>query len=198
MPRDYKPAARRRRRSARSKSSPRWSWLLGGLIAGIIASYAVYLTATRTAADKPGQAAQKPAAPAPKSVPPKTPAAEDKDAREKARFDFYTLLPEMEVKIGKESLDAARGGNSRKPESNGPFVLQVGSFRSYSEADNLKARLALIGVQASIQTVIISDDNTWYRVRVGPYKNLKDLEQARTALQRNDVEYMLLGLGRDG
>ncbi|MCC6208968.1 MAG: SPOR domain-containing protein, partial [Gammaproteobacteria bacterium] len=66
------------------------------------------------------------------------------------------------------------------------------------EADNLKARLALLGVQASIQTVIISDDNTWYRVRVGPYKNLKDLEQARTALQRNDVEYMLLGLGRDG
>lgn len=198
MPRDYKPAARRRRRSARSKSSPRWSWLLGGLIAGILASYAVYLTATRNVADKAEQAAQKPAAPAPKTAPPKTAATDDKEAREKARFDFYTLLPEMEVKIGKDTLDAARGGNSRKPESNGPFVLQVGSFRSYGEADNLKARLALIGVQASIQTVIISDDNTWYRVRVGPYKNLKDLEQARTALQRNDVEYMLLGLGREG
>jgi len=198
MPRDYKPAARRRRRSARSKSSPRWSWLLGGLIAGILASYAVYLTATRNVADKAEQAAQKPAAPAPKTAPPKTAAMDDKEAREKARFDFYTLLPEMEVKIGKDTLDAARGGNSRKPESNGPFVLQVGSFRSYGEADNLKARLALIGVQASIQTVIISDDNTWYRVRVGPYKNLKDLEQARTALQRNDVEYMLLGLGREG
>ncbi|MBK9131852.1 MAG: SPOR domain-containing protein [Gammaproteobacteria bacterium] len=198
MPRDYKPAARRRRRSARSKSSPRWSWLLGGLIAGILASYAVYLTATRNVADKAEQAAQKPAAPAPKTAPPKTAATDDKEAREKARFDFYTLLPEMEVKIGKDTLDAARGGNSRKPESNGPYVLQVGSFRSYGEADNLKARLALIGVQASIQTVIISDDNTWYRVRVGPYKNLKDLEQARTALQRNDVEYMLLGLGREG
>lgn len=198
MPRDYKPAARRRRRSARSKSSPRWSWLLGGLIAGILASYAVYLTATRNVADKAEQAAQKPAAPAPKTAPPKTAATDDKEAREKARFDFYTLLPEMEVKIGKDTLDAARGGNSRKPESNGPFVLQVGSFRSYGEADNLKARLALFGVQASIQTVIISDDNTWYRVRVGPYKNLKDLEQARTALQRNDVEYMLLGLGREG
>lgn len=198
MPRDYKPAARKRRRSARTKSSPRWSWLFGGLIAGILVSYAVYLTATRTVMDKPEQAAQKPAAPAPKTAPPKTAATEDKDAREKARFDFYTLLPEMEVKIGKDTLDAARGGNSRKPESNGPFVLQVGSFRSYGEADNLKARLALIGVQASIQTVIISDDNTWYRVRIGPYKNLKDLEQARTALQRNDVEYMLLGLGREG
>jgi len=195
MPREYKPAARRRRRSTRSRSSPRWSWLLGGLIAGILASYAVYLMATRTTADEPGQAAQKPAAPAPKSAPAKTPAAEDKDAREKARFDFYTLLPEMEVKIGKDTLDAARGGHSRKPESNGPLVLQVGSFRSYGEADNLKARLALIGVQATIQTVIISDDNTWYRVRVGPYKNLKDLEQARTALQRNDIDFMLLQIG---
>lgn len=197
MPRDYKPAARRRRRSARSKSSPRWSWLLGGLFAGVLASYAVYLMATRSAADKPEQAAQQSTAPAPKTTPPKSAAAEDKDAKEKARFDFYTLLPEMEVKIGKDTLDAARGGNSRKPESNGPYILQVGSFRSYGEADNLKARLALMGVQASIQTVIISDDNTWYRVRVGPYKNLKDLEQARTALQRNDVEYMLLGLGRE-
>ncbi|MCC6302047.1 MAG: SPOR domain-containing protein [Gammaproteobacteria bacterium] len=195
MPRDYKPAARRRRRNARSKASPRWWWLLGGLIAGFLGGYTVYFIGTQAAPEEPAQVAQKPAAPAPKTAPSKPAVTEDKDAREKARFDFYTLLPEMEVKISKDALDAARGGNPRKAESAGPYVLQVGSFRSYGEADNLKARLALIGVQASIQTVIISDDDTWYRVRVGPYKGLKDLEQARTNLQRNNIEYMLLQLG---
>lgn len=201
MPRDYKPASRRRRRSARSKASPRWWWLLGGLIAGFLGGYTVYFIGTRATPDEPAQVAQtaqKPAAPAPKAAPPKAAAAEDKDAREKARFDFYTLLPEMEVRISKDALDAARGDNTRRPESSGPYILQIGSFRSHGEADNLKARLALIGVQASIQTVIINDDDTWYRVRVGPYKNLKDLQQARTSLQRNNIEYMLLSLGHDG
>ncbi|MCC6208136.1 MAG: hypothetical protein IT488_08285, partial [Gammaproteobacteria bacterium] len=141
MPRDYKPSARKRRRNSRSKSSPRWSWLLGGLIAGILASYAVYLMATRTAGEKPDQVAHKTTAPAPKATPAKSAAANDLDAKEKekARFDFYTLLPEMEVKISKDTLEAARGGNSRKTGSGGPYILQIGSFRSYGEADNLKA-----------------------------------------------------------
>ncbi|MCC6302048.1 MAG: hypothetical protein IT489_04520 [Gammaproteobacteria bacterium] len=55
----------------------------------------------------------------------------------------------------------------------------------------------LIGVQATTQIVIVSDDNlVRCGVRVGPYKGLKDLEQARIALQRNDIEYMRLGQPR--
>lgn len=194
MPRDYKHPSKRKRRSSRGKSARRWPWLFGGLAAGFLAGYAVYFTSTHgegktaTGAQKPAAAAK--AAPAPAA----TRAAEDKDGKEKSRFDFYKLLPEMEVKITNEALDAARGG-PRKAEHDGLYILQVGSFRSLAEADKHKAQLALIGVESSIQTVIISNDTTWYRVQVGPYKNLKDLQQARTALQRNHIDFMLLQLG---
>jgi cell division protein FtsN len=191
MPRDYKHPPRKRRGS-RARSPKRWPWLFGGLAAGFLAGYAVYFYTTQTGTKPAPEIAQKPAASAPKPAPAAKP-AEEKDAKEKARFDFYTLLPEMEVKITNDALNTARSG-ARKTEPDGPYILQVGSFRSYGEADNLKARLALIGVEASIQTVIISDDDTWYRVRVGPYKNLKDLQQARTSLQRNNIEFMLLRL----
>ncbi|MGE0370902.1 MAG: SPOR domain-containing protein, partial [Gammaproteobacteria bacterium] len=158
MPRDYKPSARKRRQSSRAKPSSRWPWLFGGLAAGVLVSYAAYFLTMRAVPDTPKQAAQKPASkPAPQAA---KPPEEGIGAREKSRFDFYTLLPEMEVKITNDALNAARGGSSPKPEHKGPYILQVGSFRSYGEADNLKARLALIGVEASIQTVIISDDDT--------------------------------------
>jgi cell division protein FtsN len=190
MPRDYKHSSRKRRAS-RARAPTRWPWLFGGLAAGFLAGYAVYFLSTRPDGTKAApELAQKSAASAPK---PAAKAAEEKDAKEKARFDFYKMLPEMEVKIPKDAPVAARA-DARKPEMDGPYILQVGSFSSYGEADNLKARLALIGVEASIQTVIISNDSTWYRVRVGPYKKLRDLQQARATLQRNNIDFMLLAL----
>lgn len=188
MPRDYKHSTKKRRAS-RARSAKRWPWLFGGLAAGFLIGYGVYFFTTHVGTKTGQEVAQKTLA-APAAAKP----AEEKDAKEKSRFDFYTLLPEMEVKITNDALDAARG-NARKPQHDGPYILQVGSFRSYGEADNLKAQLALIGVVASIQTVIISDDDTWYRVRVGPYKNLKDLQQARTSLERNNIKFMLLQIG---
>lgn len=198
MPRDYKQPARRKRRSSR-RSARRWPWLFSGLAAGFLAGFVVYAVSTGGAAKKAAPAEQKTAAaPAPKAAPPKAEQRKENkdskdDAGEKSRFDFYTLLPEMEVKISNDASTAARG--TAKKGTEGPYLLQVGSFRSHAEADGLKARLALIGVEASIQPVIISADNTWYRVRVGPYKNLQDLQQARTSLQRNNIPFMLLQLG---
>ncbi len=190
MPRDYKQPSRKRRAS-RTRAPKRWPWLIGGLAAGFLAGYAVYFLSTRpdTAKAAP-ELAQKPAASAPK---PATKAVEEKESKEKDRFEFYRMLPEMEVKVPHDAPASARA-DARKPETDGPYILQVGSFSSYGEADNLKARLALIGVEASIQTVIISDDTTWYRVRVGPYKALRDAQQTRATLQRNNIEFMLLAL----
>jgi cell division protein FtsN len=191
MPRDYKHPARKRRAS-RARAPKRWPWLFGGLALGFLGGYAVYFTTTRAPARPAQELAQKPAASASKPAVPVKP-ADGKDAQEKARFDFYKMLPEMEVKVPNDAPAAARA-DARKPDQDGPYILQVGSFSSYGEADNLKARLAFIGVEASIQTVIINNETTWYRVRVGPYKHLRDLQQARATLQRNNIDFMLLAL----
>ena len=59
------------------------------------------------------------------------------------------------------------------------YYLQAGAFQNAADADNLKARLALAGLEAQIQTATVPDKGVWHRVRMGPYSNAQDLEKAR-------------------
>lgn len=190
MARDYKHAARRApRRPARgARAGANWAWLTGGLAAGLLAGYFGYLYLSGST-QHGGHGPQRPPPPAAPSPPGSRPPPETT-----SRFDFYTLLPEMEVEISDEELDTSITKRP-KPDEAGPYILQAGSFRRFEEADNLKARLALLGIEARIQTVIINDGDTWYRVRIGPFDNLRDLKPVRAQLKRNHIDFMLLRLG---
>jgi len=140
---------------------------------------------------------------------------------EKPRFQFYTLLPEMEVAVPEEELqaEAARPIPLKKPEKTvaaavksaekiepgselkpttqkpalkGQFLLQVGSFSKADDAERLKANLALIGLGAHIQTVQINGSDTWHRVRAGPFKDLASVNGARARLRANDMDAIVL------
>ena len=126
----------------------------------------------------------------------------------KPKFEFYTLLPEMEVVVPEEDL-AARQPPESSPASEGGttddtatsdgdapddadpalktghYVLQVASFRSMKEADSLKAKLSLLGFEPVVQSVAINSNENWYRVRIGPYKDRDSLEAARIRLRAN-------------
>ena len=67
------------------------------------------------------------------------------------------------------------------------FILQAGSFRTISDAENLKARLALLGILASIQPIDLSGKGTWYRVRVGPFTQKEDADQTNASLRVNGI-----------
>jgi len=69
-----------------------------------------------------------------------------------------------------------------------PQILQAGSFSNVDEAEKLKAKLAMLGVEANIQTATIPDKGVWYRVRLGPYKNADDLSRASSFLKQNGVD----------
>jgi cell division protein FtsN len=66
--------------------------------------------------------------------------------------------------------------------------LRAGSFSNVNDAENLKAKLALLGVEANIQTATIPDKGVWYRVRLGPYKNADEMNHARAFLKQNGVD----------
>lgn len=207
-------ATRRRRssrasrtRTARRKPTPGWVWLAGGLLIGATLGYLGWLLQSSPGKAPAAEAVTEARAPAPPPAKPAAatpaetkPAAAGKPETAKAgdsaerRFDFYTLLPEMEIEVSDAHVSEALKAPAKKREA-GPYILQVGSFRQIEEADNLKARLALLGIEAQIQTVVIRDRDIWYRVRVGPYDSLRDLAQARTRLQRNDIDVMVLRLG---
>ncbi len=113
----------------------------------------------------------------------------------KPRFDFYNLLPEMEVIVPDQQITDTSGKKGVKHvQQPGTYLLQAGSFRSQSQADQLRARLALLGLETSIQLVNIDNKQSWHRVRVGPYRNLSDLNQARNMLNKNGIDAILIRL----
>jgi len=74
-----------------------------------------------------------------------------------------------------------------KPVAPEKFYLQAGAFEDPSEADNLKARLALMGVEASVQKVDVPDKGTMHRVRTGPYLGQEAMSKARDNLSSNGI-----------
>ncbi len=137
-------------------------------------------TANVSAADSPNTAVRKDRTAAPKE----------------RRFDFYTLLPELEVVVpdrqSPQAATASRDGPAHQTATvSGSYVLQAGSFQRAAEAESLKANLALLGVEADIQKVTV-DNNTWHRVRIGPYADLAELDEVRTRLTRNRIDTVIL------
>lgn len=81
----------------------------------------------------------------------------------------------------------AREKSEKETALKEPIYLQAGSFQSASEADNQKARLALIGAEARIQQVMLQD-KVWYRVRLGPYHKMDDVNHMRGDLARQGID----------
>jgi cell division protein FtsN len=199
MSRDYKssrrtsPVKKRRRvgstsRRRKSKRTPGWVWMLCGLGIGLIIAVATYYfmqphssapatanTGTTTAAVEP--------------VPQDT--KEIQIRKEKPRFDFYTLLPKMEVMIPDSVIEQANRALPQH-ETNLAYVLQTGSFRNSEDAETMKAELALLGIEAGVETVVINDKETWHRVRLGPFPDMAALKPVRRQLKQNDIDFILL------
>jgi cell division protein FtsN len=72
------------------------------------------------------------------------------------------------------------------------YLLQIGSFRKAEDAERLKAQLALLGVETRIQRVTINDNDTFHRVRSGPYRDLKSLDRVRQLLTRNNIKSIVV------
>ncbi|MCX9157383.1 SPOR domain-containing protein [Niveibacterium sp. 24ML] len=100
------------------------------------------------------------------------------------KFDFYEILP----KGDQAALPAAAPAKPAAAESADRFYLQLGAFSDPSEVDNLKARLALMGVEASVQRIESPEKGTLHRVRLGPYAKPEDMNAARAQLVQAGIE----------
>jgi cell division protein FtsN len=79
----------------------------------------------------------------------------------------------------------------------GTYVLQAGSFRNVTDADRVQATLALQGIESRIQQVTI-DEDTWHRVRIGPFDDLAQLDQMRQKLHEKHIEVLVIRVVDDG
>jgi cell division protein FtsN len=103
---------------------------------------------------------------------------------DKPRFEFYKILPGNQQASPAPEKPAA----AQAPATSEPQYLQAGSFQNAAEADNLKAKLALMGVDANVQEVEVADKGTMHRVRVGPFQNAEQMNRVRGLLSQNGVQ----------
>jgi cell division protein FtsN len=98
--------------------------------------------------------------------------------------------PDKAVEKTEEKVATAEPTTAAKlPER---FWLQAGSFATETDAENLKARLAFAGWQASIQQGTVPDKGTRYRVRLGPYDNSDELNRIKTDLAKNGFDVAVI------
>ncbi|HEB56675.1 MAG TPA: SPOR domain-containing protein [Gammaproteobacteria bacterium] len=191
MPKDYAKTPR----PENARTLPGWVWMLGGLIIGLFIALLIYINNNTAKDHKTDLSATlnrmfDEGAKATRAAKEKTRAKVAKAIREtRPKFDFYTILPELEVAIPEEELIKKARSNKKTPsqESDNRYILQAGSFRNPAQADRLKAQLALQGIVANIQPVKINDKDTWYRVRIGPLHDIASLNRTRRRLRENNI-----------
>ena len=119
----------------------------------------------------------------------------------KPRFDFYNILPEMEVKVPSSKSPAPAVAQKPVPDQESASIqetvppqyrLQLGSFKSYAEADRFKAQLAFWGIEAEIDTVNIKATETWHRVRTILYSTRVQAEEVQKQLEAEGINAILL------
>jgi cell division protein FtsN len=192
MPADYKSHVNRKKK----KPMPGFIWLLGGLAIGLFVAFLVYLDkqpaseisfvdAVKTDLNKIKQKKTS------ETTKPET------QQKQEPKFNFYTILPELEVLIPEDEIRPPENktpvGDARGSEPAKRYILQVGSFRNKQDAEKLKATVALLGLEASINQVTI-DRERWHRVRIGPVSNRSELNRNISLLQRNNINAMAMEL----
>ena len=183
------------RSGAKRKASggiPAWFWLLGGILIGlgvaVFMMFKGYLPEIKQHLPSPADRSPGPTESA---------LVEDQIAEpKKPRYDFFTVLPEMEVVVPEQELsrkadktepaNSANAGNTQDS-----YILQAGSFRNATDAEQMKAQLALLGSMATVQKVTVNGQ-TWHRVRIGPFQGARQADEMRRMLSDNQIDTLVM------
>ncbi len=207
MSREMKP----RKRSNASRRTSGGGTLIGlfvGLVIGVLAAAGVVWYIHKTPApfsnrmqpatpSTPQQQQQTGTPQTPLALPGK-PGDPIPQPSDKPRFDFYKILPgtseaipdpkPAEGKSGEpKQAEGTKGKEGTEAALKDPVYLQTGSFQNAGDADNQKAKLAMMGAEATIQQVMLQD-KVWYRVRLGPFRKIEDVNAMRAELARQGIE----------
>ena len=186
-----------------SASRPRGSGLLLGLFVGFLlglataAAIAIYVFKTPMPFSNKNAAPAKPGEKAPDAG---TLGKAGKAEDGKPRFDFYRILPGQEEPVTDKQLKEAaskpapaeKGEKAAADSPTDIYFIQAGAFQNPADADNLKAKLALLGQEASVEPTNVPEKGVWYRVRLGPYSRVEEINRVRSQLAQNGIDGSLV------
>lgn len=105
--------------------------------------------------------------------PPSQPAA--------APTQVASATPPASVTPKPPTVAATQGPAAAAANDNTSYVLQAGAFQASGQAEEMKAKIAMLGLGARVESAQISG-KTVYRVRMGPYGTAGDLADAKRKL----------------
>ncbi len=124
-----------------------------------------------------------------------TPVPTSSPEESKPRFEFYKVLtdkkdtsvpmPQAPAKIEDRSF---KSDPAAEANDNASYFLQTGSYSTESDAESAKAKLAMQGMLANVQSVFVPEKGQRFRVRLGPYKGSAEMNKVRTALKQIGVD----------
>ena len=118
-------------------------------------------------------------------------------------FEFYTRLPNFKDPQNKTDqpltssqsvISANQPDKSAEPVSQSKYLIQVGSFKNFKDADRLKATLTLQGYHTQLSQ-FTNHSTTWFRVEVGPFPSLKQTKQQQQKLEKNHINGLIKQVG---
>jgi cell division protein FtsN len=190
--------------STRPRKREEGNFLAGmgvGVLIGLAVSLGIAFYLNRTplpfmTGAKPKQAEKNgpaPKAPAIAGLPSGTPPPAPSSSVEKPKFDFYRILPGAEEPVTEREIrERLRAKSGQQDAAKDVYFIQAGSFQNPADADNQKARLAILGFDSSVEPANLPDKGTWYRVRMGPYAKLDEINKVRQALAQNGIDASLI------
>lgn len=215
-PNQEKTSRQQRRETHRQEPLPGWVWFAGGVLLGALVMGAMWLK-ERQANGQAGEArleaveTEQQAAASQQVVDGETQSLSPQQPEMvQHQFDFYSVLPDMEVEVQPDSLRPAASKpaavasvaepsvDSEQTPQEGPlktdakslFQMQLASFRSRADAERMMASAALKGISSRVEKVTIND-KAYYRVRSGPYSR----EQAYSLhkrLKKRGIESLIM------
>lgn len=87
-------------------------------------------------------------------------------------YDFYNLLTNTQID----------NNQKHNVQTNNKYILEVGKFNKASEADEFKAKLALIGFESKIQIINSKNQLKFFKLIIGPFDS-----QATAIAQKNNL-----------
>lgn len=201
MARDYKHRAHsrdtnnRRRKAQESTGVGVFKWMLvTALIIGFVV-FLVYLKSPGLQKSAPLAQTQE-AAKASKTKTSNKVAAKQEPKEQKPQlpqFDFYTILPKKEMIVPDHEIKTRTREEQVGKNKKASYVIQAGSSRDPKDADQLRAKLALMGIESKIQKAKV-ESAIWYRVKIGPYTQMGSVNTIMSRLQKNGMKPVITEL----
>ena len=181
-------------RYKKKKHYPGWVWMFFGLFIGLSLTFLIYIKEnnsltkinTSTGSSVEIKNSEKKEL---KSTPVK-----DQEVFFENRFDFYEMLPAFEMTIIDEDSSRKIGVELTAINKPGIYLLQAGSFSTVLDANRRSAELKLHGINSHIQFAEINN-RKYFRVYIGPIKDLEELNSLRETLWKAEIEVMRIKIG---